>query len=150
MRDVGDEIAAGFLDALGFGQVPQYGDNPTTGHGSRRDIECASRHDGTSVRSLHVSLFPGGDDGAHHIGVAYGLDELRADPRPWAEAIHPAVCPLHITVPIDRDDRILHAIQQSFKLPLAVLQSREVRFHAADSAVERARYQANFVERIDI
>ena len=39
MGDIGDEIAAGFLDSLGFGEIAKHGNRTSSGHWRGRDIE---------------------------------------------------------------------------------------------------------------
>ena len=52
--DVGDEIAAGFFDALGFGQVAEDGDGAAIGQGRGGDVEGAAGDDRGGAGGLHL------------------------------------------------------------------------------------------------
>ena len=54
VRDVGDEIAAGFLDALGLGEIAKHGDGAAIGQRGGGDIEGAARNDGGGAGRLHL------------------------------------------------------------------------------------------------
>src|SRR5260370_7734594 len=53
MGNVGDEIAAALLHALGLSKITEHGDGPTSGHRRRGDIENAAGSDGVRARGSH-------------------------------------------------------------------------------------------------
>ena len=54
VRDVGNEIAASFFDALGFGEIAEHGDGAAIGQGSGGDVEGAAGNDGGGASGLHL------------------------------------------------------------------------------------------------
>ena len=89
--DVGDEIAAGFFDALGLGEIAEHGDGAAIGQRRGGDIEGAAGNDGGGAGGFDFFGGGGGFDGGEEIGIADGLDDGRVEARvlrergdPWA------------------------------------------------------------------
>ncbi len=147
MRDVGDEIAASFFDALGFGEVAEHGDGAAIGQGRGGDVEGAAGNDGSGACGLHLLGGSGGFDGGEEIGIANGFDDGRVEARVLGnEAIHGLVGPLHEAIGTDGDDGVLHAVEQSFELALAGTDGGEAAFDLAGGFVDGGGDAANFIE----
>jgi hypothetical protein len=72
--NVGDEIAAGFFHALGFGEVAEHGDGASTGQGRGGHVEGAAGNDGRGAGGLDFVGGGGFLDGGQEIGIANGFD----------------------------------------------------------------------------
>ena len=148
MRDVGDEIAASFLDALGLGEIAEHGDGAAIGQGRGGDVEGAAGDDGGGAGGLHFFGGGGGFDGGEEIGIANGFDDGSVQARVLRdEAIHGLVGPLHEAVGADGDDGVLHAVEQSLELALAGAHGGETSFDLAGGLVDGGGDASDFVER---
>jgi hypothetical protein len=63
------------------------------------------------------------------------------------QTIHAAVCPLHPAIGSDGNNRVLHAVEQSFEFSLICLQSGEAFFQLAGSFIEGTSNLSNFIHR---
>ena len=99
MGNVGDEIAASFFDALGFGEIAEHGDGAAIGQRRGGDIEGAAGDDGGGAGGLHLFCSGGGFDGGKKIRIANGFDHGCVQARVLRnEAVHGLVGPLHQAV----------------------------------------------------
>ena len=73
--DVGDEVAAGFLSALDFGDVMENGDGSAIGGGRGADFKGAAGDDGDGAADADAALAEGGVDAAEDLGVANADDQ---------------------------------------------------------------------------
>ena len=80
VRYVGDEIAAGLLDAFGFGLVAQHRHRAASGQGSRSHIEGAARKNRSRPRGQYSCSCAGSADGAQKIRIANRLHHRRIPP----------------------------------------------------------------------
>ena len=147
--NVGDEIATGFLDALGLGQVAEHGDSAAVGQRSGGDIEGATRDDGGGAGGLY--LFCGGCslDGGEEIGIADGFDDGCVEARVLRnKTIHGLIGPLHEAVGAHGDDGVLHAVEQSLELALAGADRGKTAFDLAGGFVDGSGDAADFIERL--
>src|SRR5580700_6487286 len=71
--NVGDEIAAGFFDALGFGQIAEHGDGAAIGQGCGGNVVGAAGNDRRGAGGLDLLGGGGGFDGGEEIGIADGF-----------------------------------------------------------------------------
>ena len=146
--DVGNEIAAGFFDALGLGQIAQHSDGAAIGQRGGGDIEGAAGDDGSGAGGLDLFRGGGGFHGGEEIGIANGFDNRRVEARVLGnKAIHGLVGPLHEAVGADGDDGVLHAVEQGFELALAGLHGGKTALDLAGGFVDGGGDAANFVER---
>ena len=137
VRDVGDEIAARLLNSFGLGQVTQHGYRPAARHGRGSHVESASGNDGCSPGSKYLSRFTRAPHRGQEIRIANGLDQGRILAGVLGnQFVHGLVCPLHAIIRADRDDGVLHAVEQGFELALAGLQRGEAFFQMAGGLVE--------------
>jgi len=113
-----------------------------------RHIEGAGRNNGRRSCREHLLHHTGSAHRTQEIGIADGLNDRRVQAGALRnQAVHALVGPLYAFIRPDRDDSILHAVQQGFKLALAVSQGREVVFHVARRLVEGGRDVPNFIPR---
>ena len=82
------------------------------------------------------------------IRVANAVDQRRIQPRSAVQQpVHAAIGPLHASVDIDRNHRVLHAVEQRFQFALAGLHARKAFFDAARRLIQRRRHLADLVRR---
>src|ERR1700733_16092121 len=146
--NVGDEVAASFLHPLGLGEIAEHGDGASTGQGRGGHVEGAAGNNGSGAGGLDFvsagSLLDAGEETRMGNGFDDGL--LQASTL-RNQAVHGAIGPLHEAVVTDRDDGILHAVEQGFELPLAGDDGGETLFDAARGFVDGPGDAANFVLR---
>src|SRR5579871_5834067 len=145
MGDIGDEIAAGFLDALGLGEVAQDGNSAAIGQGRSGDVVGAAGNDRSGARR---SDFFGGGGGLYRgeeIGIADGFDDRGVKAGAWNQAIHGLIGPLHQAIGADGDDSVLHAVEQSFELALAGADGGEAAFDLSGGAVDGGGDASDFI-----
>src|SRR5215468_388009 len=94
MRNIGDEVAAGLLDALGFSEIAKNGNNAAVGKRRGGDVEGAAGDNGGGTPGLHVFGIRGGFDGGKEIGIANGLDDGSVEASTLGDhAVHRLVGP---------------------------------------------------------
>ncbi len=146
--NVGDEVAAGFLDALGFGEVAKYGDSASVRQRRGGNVESAPGNYGRGAGSFDFAAGGGFLDGGEEVGVADGFDyRLLQASALRNQAVHGLISPLYEAVGAHGDDGVLHAVEQGFKLALAGLDGGETLLDAAGSLIDGAGDAANFVRR---
>ena len=146
--NVGDEVAAGFFDALGFGEVAEHGDGTSSRKRGSGDIESAPRDDRSGAGGLDFVGGRGFLDGGEEVWVADGfLDRLLQAGALRNEVVHGLIGPLHVAVGADGDDGVLHAVEQSFELALAGADGGKTFFDAASGLIDGAGDAAYFVLR---
>ncbi len=134
--DVGNKVATGLLDPFGLGQVAQNGHGAAARHGSGGHVESASGDDGRGPGSKHFSRFTRAPHRSQEIRIANRLHQrcvLAGVLR--NQFVHGLVGPLHAIVRPDRDDGVLHAVEQRLELALAVLQRGKAFFEMAGGLV---------------
>ena len=113
--DVGDEVAASFFDALGFGKVAEDGDGSAAGQRGRGDVEGASGEDGDGAGGRDLFAVGGTADGGKELRIADRLNDGSIQASTLRnEAFHAAIGPLDAAIGTDGDDGVLHGVQQSF------------------------------------
>ena len=148
MGNVGDEVAASFLDALGFGEVAEHGDRAAIGQRGGGDVEGASGNDRSGAGSLDFAGGGGFLDGGEEVRVADGFDyRLLQAGALGNQPVHGLIRPLHKAVGTDGDDSVLHAVEQGFELALAGADGGKTLFDAAGSLIDGAGDAADFVRR---
>ena len=148
MRNVGDKIAASFLDPLRLGEIAKHGDGASAGQRSSGHVESAAGNDGRSTRSLDLPGIGCGLDGGEEVGVANGFNHRSIQTSALRnEAVHGLVRPLHEAVGADGNDRVLHAVEQSFELMLAGVHGGECALDPAGRLIDSSGDEADLVER---
>ena len=146
--NVGDEVAASFFDALGFGEVAEHGDGASVGQRGGGDVEGAAGDDGSGAGGFDFAGGGGFLDGGEEVGIADGFDDgLMQASALRNEAIHGLIGPLHEAVGADGDDGVLHAVEQGFELALAGADGGETLFDAAGGFIDGAGDAADLVLR---
>ena len=148
VRDVGDKVATRLLHSLGFGKVAQHRHGAAARHGCSGDIEGPSGNDGRSPGSKHSARLARSSHRSQEIRIANGLHQGGIFARALRnQFVHGLVGPLHAIIGTDRDDGVLHAVEQGFELMLAGLQRGKAFFQMAGGLVERGGNLADFVLR---
>src|SRR6266566_7887593 len=136
VRNVSDKIPPGLFHALGFGEITQDRHRPAAGQWPRSHIERATWQNGGGAGGGGSSASAGSPHSAEEIRVSHRLDYRSIEPRLlWHQPVHSSIGPLHPVIAAHRDHCILHAIEQRFQLPLAVLQHGKAFFELARSLV---------------
>ena len=126
VRNIGDKIAPCLFHPLGLGQIAQHRHRAAAGHGRGGHVEGASRNNGCGPRGKYLSIFTRPAHSGQEIGIANGLHQQRILTGSLRnQFVHGLVRPLHAVVGTDRDDGVLHAVEQGFQLALAGLQRGE-------------------------
>ena len=149
MGNVGNKIAAGFVDTLGFGEIAEHGDSAAIGQGRGGDIEGAA---GTMdvarvVFTCFVLVAPltaARKSGSRMVSTTGAFRRVVLRDK----TIHGLIRPLHQPVGANRDHRVLHAIEQSFELALAGTHGGKTAFDLAGGFVDGSGDAANFIERL--
>ncbi len=82
------------------------------------------------------------------VRVADAVDQRRIQARSAKQqTVHAPIGPLHASVDIDRNHRVLHAVEKSFQLALAGLNASVTFLHPARRLIECRRHLPDLVRR---
>ena len=147
MGDVGHEVPAGRLRALDFRDVVQHGDRAPTGHGSGVDLKDFSRGNGDGAPPAGLALGEGRAHRGQDLGIANGMHQGAALlHRAERDPLHDGIAPAHLSLRVDGDDRLLHAVQQRGQFAAAAFQGMKAVLQAAGGDVERMGDGGNLIQ----
>ena len=147
VRDVGDEIAARFFDALSLGEITKHGDDAPVGQGGCGYVEGPAGNDGGGARGLDLFCGGRGLDGGEEVRIPNRLNHGRIEASSLRDkAVHGLIGPLHQAIGADGDDGVLHAIEQSLELALAGADGGKATLDLSGGFVDSGGHPANFVD----
>ena len=135
---VGDKVSLGAFHLFDASDVVQHGHGAAAGHRRGVYLVAAAGYERGRFAHRHGAVFEREADAFEHVGIADGLDERMADPHCAAhrwrtgqgygrgdvisarkQPLHAFIGPLDSAGGVDRDDGVLHAVEQCFELAAA-------------------------------